>query len=156
MNRASSDPPNPNPTRIALAVFWKIMMMTVAPISPRPTVYMPATPPVRNATFNAPAREPVRAAAAVRTLPRTARLIPMNPVRPDRNAPATNAVVRNAPDAPNDNAVAPPGLSTSVEERKTSPATGTRMNAMVRNWRRRYAIAPSWIAVAISCIFGVP
>ena len=34
-------------------VFWKIMMMTVAPSRPRPTVNMPATPPVRNATSSA-------------------------------------------------------------------------------------------------------
>ena len=27
---------------------------------------------------------------------------------------------------------------------------------MVLNWRRRYAIAPTWIALAISTIFGVP
>ena len=32
-----------------------------------------------------------RAAAAVRTLPRTARLMPMKPVRPDRKQPSTNA-----------------------------------------------------------------
>ena len=63
------------------------MMMTVAPSRPRPTVNMPATPPVRNATLSAPGSEPVRAAAAVRTLPRTARLMPMKPVRPDMNAP---------------------------------------------------------------------
>ena len=30
------------------------MMMIVAPSRPRPTVNMPATPPVRNATFSAP------------------------------------------------------------------------------------------------------
>ena len=53
-NRARSEPPNPNPMRIADAVFWKSMMMTVAPSRPRPTVNMPATPPVRNATLSAP------------------------------------------------------------------------------------------------------
>ena len=35
------------------AVFWKIMMMKVAPSRPRPTVNMPATPPVRKATLRA-------------------------------------------------------------------------------------------------------
>ena len=40
------------------AVFWKTMMMTVAPSRPRPTVNMPATPPVRNATFSAAGSEP--------------------------------------------------------------------------------------------------
>ena len=94
MNSASSEPPNPKPMRIADDVFWKIMMMIVAPSRPRPTVYMPATPPVRNATLSAAGSEPVRAAAAVRTLPRTARLMPMKPVSPERNAPARNASVR--------------------------------------------------------------
>ena len=82
-NSASSEPPKPKPMRIAEAVFWKIMMMTVAPSRPRPTVNMPATPPVRNATLSAAGSEPDLAAAAVRTLPRTARLMPMKPVRPD-------------------------------------------------------------------------
>ena len=30
------------------------------------------------------------------------------------------------------------------------------MTTIVLNWRLRYAIAPSWIASAISTIFGVP
>ncbi len=98
---------------------------------------MPATPPVRNATFSAPGSEPDRAAAAVRTLPRTARLIPMNPVRPERNAPAMNASVRKVPDAANESAVEPSGLSTSVEVANTKIATGTRMMPIVRNCRRR-------------------
>ena len=51
--------------------------MSVAPSSPRPTTNMPVMAPVRNATFSAVASEPSRAAAAVRTLPRTAVLIPM-------------------------------------------------------------------------------
>ena len=76
-NRASSEPPKPKPMRMAELVFWKIMMITVAPRSPRPTVNMPATPPVRNATLRAPAIEPVLAAAAVRTLPRVASVMPM-------------------------------------------------------------------------------
>ena len=57
-NSASSEPPKPNPMRIADAVFWKIMMMIVAPSRPRPTVNMPATPPVRNATLSAAGSEP--------------------------------------------------------------------------------------------------
>ena len=96
-NSASSEPPKPNPMRIADAVFWKIMMINVAPRRPRPTVNMPATPPVRNATLSAAGSEPERAAAAVRTLPRTARLMPMNPVRPESRQPAMNARVRNSP-----------------------------------------------------------
>ena len=100
-NSASSEPPNPKPIRIAELVFWKIMMITVAPKSPSPTVNMPATPPVRNATSSAFGIEPLRAAAAVRTLPRTARLMPMKPVRPDKKQPSTNAAVRNPPDCGN-------------------------------------------------------
>ena len=38
-----------------------------------------------------PGIEPVLAAAAVRTLPRTARLMPMKPVRPDRRQPSRKA-----------------------------------------------------------------
>jgi hypothetical protein len=52
-------------------------MMIVAPRRPRPTVNMPAIPPVRKATLRAAGRLPVRAAAAVRTLPRVARVMPM-------------------------------------------------------------------------------
>ncbi len=67
-----------------------------------------------------------------------------------------NAIVRNAPDATNDSASSPPGFATRVDVKKTAAATGTRMMRIVRNWRRRYAIAPSWIAFAISRIVGVP
>ena len=88
-------------------MFWKIMMITVAPSRPRPTVNMPATPPVRNATLSALGIEPDFAAAAVRTLPRTARLMPMNPVRPDKKHPSTNASVRHVPDSANESASMP-------------------------------------------------
>ena len=151
-----SDPPNPKPTRIAELVFWKMMMINVAPSRPSPTVNMPATPPVRNATLSAAGREPDLAAAAVRTLPRVARVIPMKPVRADRNAPATNANVRNVPDCTFVNATTPSGWTTFVDVRNTIAATGIMMTAIVLNWRRRYAAAPTWIARAISIIFGVP
>jgi hypothetical protein len=141
---------------MAEEVFWKIMMIRVAPRRPRPTVNMPATPPVRKATFSAAGSDPDLAAAAVRTLPRTARLIPMNPVRPERKHPATNAIVRNRPDSTTDNATLPSGARTSVEVRYTTTTRGIRMTRIVRNWRRRYAIAPSWMAAAISFIFSVP
>ena len=90
-NSASSEPPNPKPTRIAELVFWNAIMMSDAPSRPSPTVNMPATPPVRNATCSAAGIEPFLAAAAVRTLPRTARLMPMKPVRPDMKQPRMNA-----------------------------------------------------------------
>src|SRR3954454_21168040 len=126
---ASNEPPKPKPMRIADAVFWKIMMINVAPSRPRPTVNMPATPPVRNATLSAAGNEPDRAAAAVRTLPRTARLMPMNPVSPESTHPATNASVRNRPDCTKvrpDDALGPAssGFVTSVEVTNTTIASG--------------------------------
>ena len=84
----------------------------------------------------------------------------MKPVRPDSTHPAMNARVRNMPGLPN---VRPEtrlgdssGLNTSVDVTNTTIASGIRMTAIVLNWRRRYAIAPSWMAAAISIIFGVP
>ena len=74
---ARSEPPKPKPMRMTLEVFWNTMMINVAPLSPRPTVNIPATPPVRKATVRASGIEPVSAAAAVRTLPRVARVIPI-------------------------------------------------------------------------------
>ena len=76
-NNASNDPPKPKPTSIADEVFWNNAMIAVAPSKPRPTVNIPATPPVRNATCNASFIDPRRAAAAVRTFPRVASVIPM-------------------------------------------------------------------------------
>ena len=150
MKSAIRDPPNPNPMRIAEEVFWKSMMMIVAPSRPRPTVNIPATPPVRNATLSASAIEPLRAAAAVRTFPRTARLIPMKPVSPDMNAPAMNARVLKVPALAIDERPALPvrprmssGCSALVEVKKTTTATGIRITAIVRNCLLRYAIAPS-------------
>ena len=46
--------------------------------------------------------------------------------------------------------------TTSVEVTNTTTASGIRITAIVLNWRFRYAIAPSWIARAISIIVGVP
>ena len=132
-----SEPPKPKPTRIADAVFWNAMMIKVAPSSPRPTVNMPATPPVRNATRSAAGSEPVLAAAAVRTLPLTARLMPMKPVSPDRNAPATNAIVRKMPDCTKLSASTPSGLFTAVAVKNTTTSSGTRITEIVLNWRLR-------------------
>lgn len=136
-NSASKEPPNPNPTRMADEVFWKTMMIKVAPSRPRPTVNIPATPPVRKATLRAAGSEPDLAAAAVRTLPRTARLMPMNPVRPERKQPATNAIVRNKPDSNTDSATLPSGARTSVEVKYTTKTSGIRMTRIVRNCLRR-------------------
>ena len=76
MNRAINEPPRPNPTSRAVAVFCATMMITVAPSNPAPTVNRPVTPPLRKATSRAGPSCPPRAAAAVRTFPRTATLIP--------------------------------------------------------------------------------
>ena len=89
-------------------------------------------------------RARLRAAAAVRTLPRTARLMPMKPVSPESRQPAMNASVRKMPDCTN---VSPDdpyradclviGFTTSVDVTNTTMPSGTRMTAMVLNWRRR-------------------
>ncbi len=95
MNRASSEAPKAKPMSTAVAEFWKIRTMPVAPTSPRPTQSMPVTAPVRKATLRAPAMPPPwEAAAAVRTLPRTAMLMPMNPVKPENAAPKRKQMTR--------------------------------------------------------------
>ena len=114
-------------------MFWKIMMITVAPSRPSPTVNMPHTPPVRNATCSAFGIEPLFAAAAVRTLPRTARLMPMKPVRPDMKHPRTNASVRQIPDCAYDSASTPLSFLIAVDVTNTTIASGTRMTAIVLN-----------------------
>ncbi len=96
MNMASSAPPKPNPTSTDAASFLKIIRMTVAPSRPRPTVNIPATPPVRKAMVSA-RRSPVsRAALATRTFPRTASHMPANPVTAEKPAPMMKASERPA------------------------------------------------------------
>ena len=103
---------------------------------------MPATPPVRNATCSASRNEPVFAAAAVRTLPRVARLMPMKPVRPgheaagDERERAVEAAL-GLGQCLRRRGAASPGLMTLVDVRNTMTATGTRMTRIVRNWRFR-------------------
>jgi hypothetical protein len=124
--------------RTAELVFWKTAMISVAPMRPRPTVNMPATAPVRKATLSAAGIEPFLAAAAVRTLPRTARLMPMKPVRPDAKQPSRKATVRTAPETPWLIASAPVSLLViAVDVMNTMTTRGTRMTAIVRNWRLR-------------------
>jgi hypothetical protein len=56
---------------------------------------MPVTAPVRKSTRSAPAMPPPLAAeAAVRTLPRTAMLMPMKPVNPEKAAPKRKHTTR--------------------------------------------------------------
>jgi hypothetical protein len=94
---------------------------------------MPQTPPVRNATFSAAGKDPLFAAAAVRTLPRTARLMPMKPVRPDRKQPRMNAIVRAVPEPRYDRPSWVPVLYAVVDVRNTTIARGTRITAIVLN-----------------------
>ena len=157
MNSAISDAPNPNPTSTAVAVFWKVNTITVAPSRPRPTHNMPVTEPVRNATFRASDIPPPRAAAAVvLTFPRTAMLIPMNPVSPDRVAPSKKHSTRNPPASPKERAIDPSGRTTLVAVKKMSTASGMTTTMIARNCLRRKAWAPSWMALAMSRIFWLP
>ena len=80
----------------------------------------------------------------------------MNPVSPESVAPARKHRTRKAPAAPNERAMLPLGLETFVAVKKISTARGTTMIPMARNCLRRKATAPSWMAAAISRIFGVP
>ena len=105
------------------------MITTIAvPSRPRPTVNMPATPPVRNAIRMAgrSPSKPARAAAATRTLPRTASDIPVNPVSAENNAPTRKKMLR-------------PQRIDSVSAGSTSSTKkiSTTNTPSVRNWRRR-------------------
>ncbi len=117
---------------------------------------MPVTAPDRKATLSAPGSLPPRAAAAVRTLPRTATLMPMNPVRPENVAPKRKHTTRSSPASTKLNATVPSGRVTLVAVKKISTARGTTMMTITLNWRFKNASAPSWIAWAISFILGVP
>ena len=142
-NRASSEPPKPKPTRMAEAVFWKIMTMPTVPSRPRPAVSRPATPPVRKATCRAPLKSLRRAAAAVRTLPRTASHMPRKPIEAENTQPTMKASVRNAPDCTKVSISAPltpsmiDSLLMAVEVRNTTMASGITIMPIVRNWRLR-------------------
>ena len=58
MKSASSEAPKAKPMRTAVAEFWKMSTMAVAPTRPSPTQSMPVTAPVRKATRKAPAMPP--------------------------------------------------------------------------------------------------
>ena len=100
-------------------------------------------PPVRKATLSAGGSLPSRAVAAVRTLPRTDRLMPMNPVIPEKAAPHKNAIARAKPDCTKLRATVPSGRTTLVAVKNTSTNSGTTMIAIVLNCRRKKAPAPS-------------
>jgi hypothetical protein len=93
-----------------------------------------------------------RAALAVRTFARTASHIPTYPVRAEKPAPRRNAI-----DRPTRMKVSPCTASSATGNAKNSATASTTMKTpTVRNWRFRYARAPTWIARAISLIFSVP
>ena len=50
----------------------------------------------------------------------------------------------------------PSGFFSATEVTNTTTASGTTMNAMVRNCRLMYAMAPSWMNPAISCWASLP
>ncbi len=136
-------------------MFWNTITMSVAPRRPRPAVNSPIVPPARNATCMAASIEPFWAAAAVRTFALVASHIPRYPMNPEKLAPKRKASVRQSPDwtrlRPS-----PVEFSTSAEVTNTTTARGTTIIRIVRNWRLMYAMAPSWIASAISFIFSLP
>ena len=124
----------------------------MAPRRPRPTVNIPATPPARNAMRSAARRPLSRAAFAVRTFARTASHMPAYPVIAENAAPRMNAIER-----PSLIDVAECWAFSGAGRRKNSATVRMpRKIPTVRNCRDRYALAPSWIAVAISRIFEVP
>ena len=124
----------------------------MAPNSPSPTVNIPATPPARNAIRSAFRRPDSLAAFAVRTFARTASHMPTYPVMALNAAPRRKAIER-----PNRSANSLWAASSGTGSAKNSRTVMIAMNtATVRNWRLRYAFAPTWIAVAISRIFGDP
>ena len=89
---------------------------------------MPATPPVRNAIRMAgrSPSAPARAAAATRTLPRTASDMPVNPVSAENNAPT-----RKNPLRPQRTDAVSAGSSKSTKKISTTKTLS------VRNCRRR-------------------
>ena len=91
---------------------------------------------MRKATWKAPPKSRVTAAAVVRTLALVASHMPRKPMEPEDTPPTRKARVRNSPDwtkLKRDSA--PSGLSIAVEVRNTTTARGTTIIAMVRNWR---------------------
>ena len=176
MNIASKAPPNPNPTSTSGASSLKSSKITTAPSSPRPTVNIPATPPARNAIVSARRRPDSRAAFATRTFARTARDMPAKPVRALNPAPSTKASDRPRRITQAGCNTVPPthcpaafrGISLAAVPTPWMQASGagrmknnrtpsaTTKAPTVMNCRRRYAALPSWIAFAISIIFGVP
>ena len=96
------------------------------------------TAPLEKATWR-PRFSPIVAAAAVRTLARTAIHIPTKPVTAEQTAPAANEIAVAGPTA-----------------RPSTIATTTAKTASTRYSRVRKAVAPSLIASAMARIFSFP
>ena len=138
MNSDSSEHPKPNPTSMALRLCWASITITVVPSRPNPTTNAPVVPPAMMATRKAAGIDEVRAAAAVRTLARTAVVIPISPASADSSAPTKKASMRYRPDSPKLSTVCPVrGSTTLVAVRNTRTARGTVTTAMVLNCRLR-------------------
>ena len=102
---------------------------------------MPVTVPPRKATLSAGPRPP-RAASAVRTLARTETIMPMKPAAPERIAPIRKPIAASQP--------------SGVGAKKMRIARTTATIPIVPYWRLRKAMAPSWIAAAISFMRALP
>ncbi len=88
----------------------------------------------------------------MRTFARTASHIPTYPVTALKTAPMMNATER--PNLIENSECTAFSGAGRMKNRMT--VSSPRNTASVRNWRERYAFAPSWIARAISFIFSVP
>ena len=99
---------------------------------------MPVIAPPRKATSR-PGPTPPRAASATRALARTDTFMPMKPAAADRMPPSAKPIATSIDCS---------GISTT---NRTTPTI-----AIVVYWRRRYAEAPSWMALEISTIFSLP
>ncbi len=142
-----SEPPKPRPTSAAVGAIpieTRIAMIDTDRM-PSPTTNRPVTLPASKATLSALGRPP-RAASAVRTFARTEIPMPMNPAEADAAPPRMKptAVQMPKPGTPKN-----PGIASAM-------AITTATIATTRYCLPMYAIAPSWIAPAISCIFSLP
>nr|QNO43632.1 hypothetical protein MOOKMAHM_00001 [Methanosarcinales archaeon ANME-2c ERB4] len=132
------------------------------PSSARPTTASPVTAPPRNAMDSAFSR-PSFAAFAVLTFARTETFMPMYPANADAAAPTRNPKAIFDPSPPSNSSIAAGVPCSKRIRRALSPsnvhiaaASMIATIATVLYWRFRYAIAPSCIAAAISCISFVP
>src|SRR3954469_21065189 len=105
---------------------------------------MPTTPPVRNAIRVAFSRPPSsRDADATRMFAAVASRIPRLPIVAENRAPMMKKIDRPIR--------SPMSSAGSAKSRTKTMMTNT---PSVRNWRLRYAVAPSWTARPMSRIFG--